>query len=93
MKLKNIIYIGALLLTATSCNDLLDKPPVDLLSSDGFYQTTAQANQGILGVYADLRYATDQTYYHLSEVRSDNVWVTPETNGQRDYSDIGSFRA
>ena len=93
MKLKNIIYIGALLLTATSCNDLLDKPPVDLLSSDGFYQTTAQANQGILGVYADLRYATDQTYYHLSEVRSDNVWVTPETNGQRDYSDIGCFRA
>lgn len=93
MKLKNILYIGTLLFAATSCESYLDQPPVDLLSSGGFYQTAAQANQGILGVYADLRYATDQTYYHLSEVRSDNAWVTPETNGQRDYSDIGSFRA
>lgn len=93
MKLKNIIYLGALLSATTSCKEYLDQPPVDLLSSNGFYQTTAQANQGVLGIYADLRYATDQTYYHMSEVRSDNAWVTPETNGQRDYSDIGCFRA
>jgi hypothetical protein len=93
MKLKNFIYMGALLLAATSCESYLDQPPVDLLSSNGFYQTTAQANQGVLGIYADLRYAVDQTYYHLSEVRSDNAWVEPEPNGQRDYSDIGTFRA
>ena len=93
MKFKNIIYLGALLSATTSCKEYLDQPPVDLLSSNGFYQTTAQANQGVLGIYADLRYATDQTYYHMSEVRSDNAWVTPETNGQRDYSDIGCFRA
>ena len=93
MKLKNILYIGMLLFAATSCESYLDQPPVDLLSSNGFYQTTAQANQGVLGVYSDLRYATDQTYYHMSEVRSDNAWVNPEPNGQRDYSDIGCFRA
>ena len=93
MKLKNILYVGALLFTATSCEDYLDQPPVNLLSSNGFFQTTAQANQGVLGIYADLRYATDQTYYHLSEVRSDNAWVNPEPNGQRDYADIGAFRA
>ena len=53
MKLKNILYIGTLLFAATSCESYLDQPPVDLLSSGGFYQTAAQANQGILGVYAD----------------------------------------
>jgi len=93
MKLKDLLYIGILLFAATSCKSELDQPPVNLLSSGGFYQTAAQANQGVLGIYADLRYATDQTYYHLSEVRSDNAWVNPEPNGQRDYSDIGSFRA
>lgn len=82
-----------MLLATTSCDSYLDQAPVDLLSSNGFYQTLAQANQGVIGVYADLRYATDYTYYHMSEVRSDNVWVTPQTNGQRDYSDIGCFRA
>ena len=82
-----------MLLAMTSCESYLDQPPVDLLSSNGFYQTTSQATQGVLGVYADLRYATDQTYYHMSEVRSDNAWVNPEPNGQRDYSDIGCFRA
>ena len=93
MKVRNILYIGTLLFAATSCESYLDQPPVDLLSSNGFYQTTAQANQGVIGIYADLRYVTDYEFYHMSEVRSDNAWVNPEPNGQRDYSDIGCFRA
>lgn len=93
MKLKSILYIGVLLLTAASCEDMLEKAPVDKLSSDGFYQTSAQATQGVLGIYADLRYLSDNEYLHMSEVRSDNAWVNPTPNGQRDYSDIGAFRA
>jgi len=93
MKLKNIIYVGILLVSATSCEDFLDQAPVDKLSSDGFYQTTSQAEQGLLGVYADLRFISDSEYLHMSEVRSDNSWVNPTPNGQRDYSDIGAFRA
>lgn len=93
MKLKNILYAGALLLTVTSCEDYLNEPPADLLASDGFYQTVAQADQGVLGIYSDLRYLHDYDFWLMSEVRSDNIWVEPETNGQRDYSDIGTFRA
>ena len=93
MKMKKLIYIGAVLFAMTSCEDLLDQPPVDLLSSDGFYQTIAQAEQGVLGVYADMRYATDYMYYGMSEYRSDNAWVNPQPNGQRDYADVGTFRA
>jgi len=93
MKLRNIMYLGAMMLAVTSCEDTLDKAPVDLLSSNGFYQSTAQADQGILGVYADLRQMVDCEYYHMSEFRSDNVYANPQPNGQRDYSDISTFRA
>lgn len=93
MKLKNILFLGGLVLATTSCDDFLNQPPKDLLSSDGFYQSTAQAEQGILGIYADLRQSSDNTFLHMSEFRSDNVWVNPQPNGQRDYSDIGTFRA
>lgn len=93
MKLRNIIYAGALLLAISSCDDFLDQPPKNLLSTDKFYQTAAQANQGVLGVYSDLRQLSNYEYANMSEFRSDNVWVNPTPNGQRDYSDIGTFRA
>jgi len=93
LKIKHILLMGALVIGATSCKDYLDQAPLDLLSSDNFYQTASQANQGILGVYADLRYTTVYEYWNMSEVRSDNLWVEPQPNGQRDYSDIGTFRA
>ncbi|HAT62593.1 MAG TPA: RagB/SusD family nutrient uptake outer membrane protein [Prevotella sp.] len=97
MKLKNKFFIGisALFLSMTilSCDNFLDQPPKDLLPSDGFYQTASQAEQGVIGVYSDLRYVSDYEYLMMSECRSDNAWVEPRTNGQRDYSDIGTFRA
>lgn len=85
--------LSALLVGVSSCNEYLDEPPKDLLSANGFYQTSAQANQGVLGVYSDLRYLSDYHFFELSEVKSDNIWVEPQPNGQRDYSDIGTFRA
>ncbi len=89
------LYIAAVLLTLTvqSCEEFLDEPPADLMSGSAFYQSTAQINQGIIGIYADLRYLSDYEYGMMSEMRSDNSWVNPTPNGQRDYSDIGSFRA
>ena len=93
MKLRNILYSGALLLAFSSCSDFLEQPPKNLLSADGFYQTAAQANQGVLGIYADLRYLVEHEYHEMSEYRSDNVWSNPTPNGQRDCSDISNFRA
>ncbi len=100
MKLKNIFrtlpVVGCcslLTIGVASCDNYLNQPPVNLLSSDGFYQTLAQANQGVIGVYSDLRYATDREYYGMSECRSDNAWVNPIVNGQNDRSDVSAFRA
>lgn len=93
MKLKNICYTGALLLAFTSCEDTLNQPPVDLLATENFYKTGAQADQGVLGVYADLRFLTDYEYNYMSEFRSDNVWSDPQPDGYRTFSEVGTFRA
>lgn len=93
MKLKNILYTGALALTLFSCDDFLDTPPVDRLVADSFYQTQAQAEQGIIGVYADLRQASNTVYWFMSECRSDIVWTDPDPDAFREYSEIGAFRA
>lgn len=90
-KIKNILWISALALT-TSCSDFLETAPEDLFASDNFYQSAAQCEQGVIGVYADLDQIDNFVYLHMSECRSDNAWVEPQTNGLRDYSEIGCFR-
>lgn len=93
MKIKTLLSTAIFAIAATACDDYLDQAPKDLLSSDSFYSTAAQAEQGVLGVYSDFRYISDYEYLMMSEVRSDNMWVNPIPDGQRDYSDIGTFRA
>lgn len=93
IKLKNIIVATAIVFGVVSCDDFLNTPPSDLLTSDGFYQTPTQSEQGIIGIYAALRDITNNEYLYLSESRSDNTWVEPKTDGLREYSEIGTFRA
>lgn len=92
-KFLNILYISTLALTIFSCDDYLDTPPVDKLTSNGFYQTQAQAEQGVLGIYTDLRQASNCEYWFMSECRSDAAWVEPNPDAFREYSEIGTFRA
>jgi hypothetical protein len=94
--MKDIIkhaYILVLFLSLTmSCEDFLTTPPVDRLTSDGFYQTPLQSEQGIIGIYADLRYLPDDEFLFMSEFRSDNMWNNPQPEGFREYSEISTFR-
>lgn len=92
-KIRNIIYGGLIALTCASCSDFLDTPPNDLLSPDNFYKTAAQSEQGVRGVYADIGTFDSDGYLYMSECRSDNAWVNPRTDGMREYSEIGTFRA
>ena len=92
-KLKNILWMGALALSVISCDDFLETAPSDLLSSNSFYQTAAQSEQGVIGVYGDLDQISYYVYLHMSECRSDNAWVEPRPNGLREYAEIGTFRA
>ena len=91
--IKSILIAAAAALLCCSCSDFLTTPPVDSLSSDGFYSTPGQIEQGIYGVYSDLRYVTEYEYLYLSENRSDNVWSNPVTNGLRENIEVALFRA
>lgn len=90
---KTIFFIAASVMMMVSCKKELNVPPSDLLDSDGFYQTPAQSEQGVIGIYSGLRNLANDEYLYMSEVRSDNVWVTPLTDGLREYAEIGTFRA
>jgi hypothetical protein len=94
LKRLNLIALLLVLLTATRCaDDYLITPPEDLLTSEGFYQTPAQSEQGIIGVYADLRNLSRDEFMYMSEFRSDNIWVRPQPDGFRETSEVSNFRA
>ena len=92
--LKNIKYtlLIAAALCAASCQSFLTTPPVGSLSPDGFYNSAAHAEQGVLGVYSFLRDIELNQYLLLSEERSDNMWVDPVANGIRSCSEVSNFR-
>lgn len=81
--------VAALMLTA--CNDFLKVEPANTLSTDNFYQTESQMDQGLTGLYGSLKPIS--TYLlAMSEMRSDNMWVLTD-NKQNDYADIATFNA
>ena len=90
-KIKYALLIAAAL-CAASCQSFLTTPPVGSLSPDGFYSSTAHAEQGVLGVYSFLRDIELNQYLLFSEERSDNMWVDPVANGIRSCSEVSNFR-
>lgn len=88
--LKEIILSVVVLIGVSACNDNLDVASVNTLSSDSYYSTESQIQQALTGVYSGLLPISTISLL-MSEVRSDNTWVELNTDGQRDYSDIGSF--
>lgn len=75
-----------------SCDDFLTNPPVDRLTSDGFFQTPKQSEQGVIGIYALLRDISRDEFMYMSEFRSDNIWVRLP-DGYRETSEVSNFRA
>lgn len=96
MKKIFTLYIAitiAVVMFFASCDDFLTNPPVDQLSSDGFYQTPKQCEQGVIGIYALLRNISRDEFLYMSEFRSDNIWVRPVPDGYRETSEVSNFRA
>ena len=88
--------IGAALFTIhcslfTACNDYLDVEPTNALLSNTFYKTESQVNFALNGLYGSLK-PIAKYQFCLSEMRSDNVWITADTK-QNDYVDIALFNA
>ena len=93
IKLRTILWISTMTVAIASCDDYLNTPPKDYMGVDDFYNTAAQCEQSLMGIYGDLREVTNLEYLHMSECRSNNTWVNPDGNGARDWTEIGTFRA
>ncbi len=92
-KIKRLSLLTGIILLTSCSNDFLNVSPNNQLQVDNSYKTPKQAEQAIVGIYSNLRPLSNDEFLYLSEVRSDNAWVNPKTDGLREYSEIGTFRA
>ena len=77
MKLSNIKYLAiasVLALTATSCDDYLDKPTEDSYVADGYYKTDAQCLAGTAYLYNSPWYDFQRGFIKVGEVFSGNYY-------------------
>lgn len=78
---KYLMLVAASALTLSACEDYLDVPSENTLTTDSFWNTAEQIEQGLNGVYHDLIPAAYHTYY-IGELGSDNnyfEWDTERT--------------
>ena len=91
--IKHIVLVAGAIVLAASCGkNYLVTPPAGELSAEGFYNTPAHIESGVLGVYSKLQGVENYQYLLFSEDRSDNVWVDSDPNGIRTCSESSFFR-
>ena len=86
-KLKIFLLLGGLL-SVTSCNDILDKVPLDSPSSASFFNDKTELDMGILGCYSRLT--------NRITLKGELPWLitldcTTDINWNRDASAIGTL--
>ena len=91
MKLSHYIIIGVAALGLTACDDYLTVTPKNTETTDNFYQTEAQMDQALTGLYGTLK-PVPKYLFAMSEMRSDNTWVLTDSK-QNDYADVATFNA
>lgn len=91
MKLSHYIIIGTATLCLTACDDFLTVTPKNTQTTDNFYQTEAQIDQALTGLYGTMK-PIPKYLFTMSEIRSDNTWVLTDSK-QNDYADIATFNA
>jgi starch-binding outer membrane protein, SusD/RagB family len=75
--IKTYLLISALALASTSCDDFLDKQPVEL-SVDSFYKTEEDAMAALIGVYDVLQWNTVQGFHPtemFADIASDDAFA------------------
>ncbi|QCX37282.1 RagB/SusD family nutrient uptake outer membrane protein [Aureibaculum algae] len=70
---KKIITGLIVLLTLSCSDDILDNDPISSFSAQGFYQTSADAQAGVYGIYDALQSTFRTNFSHWGEGRADAV--------------------
>ncbi len=81
-KIYKLLLIIPVMSFLSSCYDL-DRYPQDQLSSGTFWQTDEQAEEGILGVYATLKYGYVFGIYYSMDCVSDLGWGYDDNVGMQ----------
>src|SRR5690606_2000635 len=87
--MKKILYFAISLSLLSSCDMDLDQQPISDASSETYFQTVDDFNQGLNAVYSSARGYPDRLM-NLSETRSDNLHAISD-GGVRDWEGINSF--
>ena len=87
--MKKIFYVLLSLGLLSSCDMELDQQPLASATSETFFQTAHDFNQGLNAVYAASRSFPDRLL-NLSETRSDNLYAVSD-GGVRDWEGVNSF--
>lgn len=89
--LKYVSIAVAVAIFSIGCKkEFLDTVPISFNSEANFYQTEADFDKAMAGVYNKLLAFPDINNIYLSEVRSSNFYI-PRQGAQRDYFNISGF--
>lgn len=79
-KYINIALIALAVFAFSSCEDFLDKEPIDQLGEGGFYSNDEELNMAVMACYSGLRSMANEEW-RLSEIRSDNARLYIKNTG------------
>jgi len=89
--MKKLIVMFFTALFFYSCGEnFLDHAPETDVTVGNFYQSQADIEKAVNGVYQGMQPWSVGIYFYLSEVRSNNFWAV-FADGQRDWYDISNF--
>ena len=87
MKLYKSLSIKIICLSTalffTSCNETLDLQPVSEIGADEFYKNADEVNLAVIGIYSSL-YGMQNREWMLTEIRSDNTYMNPNSTETKD---------
>lgn len=76
---RTLLLIIVLSLACGACSDLLEVEPQTVLAEEKAYQTLADADAAVLGVYGKFMQLAE-SYVIMNELRADLLDVTPQAN-------------
>jgi hypothetical protein len=93
--MKKILFFMILsgVVILSSCKkSFLQQLPTSSITSGNFYHTQLDIQQAVTGTYSSLRDWPVDIYWYLSEIRSNNYYVTSD-GAQRDWYNFNNFQA
>ncbi len=79
-KYINIALMALAVFAFSSCEDFLNKEPIDQLGEGGFYKNDNELNMAVMASYSGLRSLVNEEW-RLSEIRSDNARLYIKNTG------------